>query len=130
LNKLFKIINFFLKKGGNYLLIEHHPITVIPNGDDYFGKIYTYKTKSSYVSDSTTHSEMLETNFGFKISDVINGVIESGMKINFLHEFNICNYKVSSDCEEIEIEKEKWFKMKKSSLFFGIPLMFSLKSEK
>ncbi len=126
-----KIINHFLKEGGMFYITEIHPFTSILSYD--FKIIYKYFKKGPYIDDSSgTYTDWNEDvkgityEWSYTISDVINSLIEQGLKIEYVHEFPFTMYDQFPGFMEKNEKGQYVLKNKK----IQIPLLFSLKATK
>jgi ubiquinone/menaquinone biosynthesis C-methylase UbiE len=131
IKKWAKIIDHFLKKGGMFYIVELHPFTNILSHD--FKLYYKYFVKGPYIDDSDgTYTDWNENVQGFTyewsytLSDVINVLIERGMKIDFVHEFPYTMYDQFPGFMEKNAKGQYVLKSKRVQ----IPLLFSLKATK
>jgi SAM-dependent methyltransferase len=98
LDKWAKIIAGFLKPGGKFIFVEFHPVVWM--FDDDFSKIaYDYlntgpivETESGTYADRNApiKNEYVLWNHG--IGEVVNSLIENGLEINSLDEFDYSPY--------------------------------------
>jgi SAM-dependent methyltransferase len=131
LKKWAKLINHFLKKNGVFYIAELHPFTNILSYD--FKLFYKYFDRGPYIDDSSgTYTDWDSDVKGFTyewsytISDVINVLINEGLKIEYLHEFPYTMYDQFPGFMEINLEGRYVLKNKK----IQVPLLFSLKATK
>lgn len=131
LKKWAKIIGYFLKKGGIFYIVDLHPFTNILSYD--FRLYYNYFKKGPYIDDSSgTYTDWNENVKGFtyewnyKISDVVNVLINNGLKIEFIHEFPFTVYDQFPGFMEQNDKGHYVLKNKR----IQIPLLFSLKATK
>ncbi len=136
-----EIISHFLKSGGFFYILEGHPFSRVfddsPDATElkvkysYFhtpepskGKRYLSAWESEgdcAVPDAVvTHGSYEWTH---SLGDIINALISSGLKIDFLHEFPMIFYKCLSFMEQ---EDDGRWRLKGDK----IPLIFSLKASK
>ncbi len=131
IKKWAKIINHFLNAGGTFYIVELHPFTNILSYD--FKLYYKYFKKGPYVDDSSGTYTNWEENVGgityewsYTMGDVINVLIDQGLKIEFLHEFPFTMYDQFPGFMEKNEKGHYVLKDKK----IQIPLLFSLKATK
>ena len=131
IKKWAKVINHFLKKGGTFYIVELHPFTNILSYD--FKLYYKYFKKGPYLDDSDgTYTDWNENVKGFTyewsytMGDVINSLIDEGLKIDFVHEFPFSMYDQFPGFMEQNEKGQYVLKSKKVQ----IPLLFSLKATK
>lgn len=121
-----KIVTHFLKPGGLFYMVDIHPIlpAVEEEGVSYFKKgPYRYSNEEDYADkDYIVKSEQVE--WQHKLSDIINAVIEAGLRIEMVNEFDKCCYLRSRDW----IEKDGFYYPPDGPPRY--PLMFSLRARK
>ena len=133
LKKLSKVITHFLKPNGIFYIIESHPFLDMleeENGRLVIRYPYFKDKPSKYVQDGTyATSERLENNVTYEwnhsISEIINSLIECGMKMEFFHEFPFLEFKYNSLFHQRE---DRYWELVDPTV--KIPLMFSIKAEK
>lgn len=126
-----KIINHFLKEGGMFYIAEIHPFTNILSYD--FKIFYKYFKKGPYTDDSSgTYTDWeadvkgITYEWSYTISDVVNVLINEGLKIEFVHEFPFTMYDQFPG--HMEQNKKGQYILKNKKI--QIPLLFSLKAFK
>ncbi len=126
-----KIIYRYLKKGGIFYIVEHHPFTNVLTHD--FKIQYKYFDKGAALEDSPgTYADWNADIKGdtymwsHTMSDVINSLIEEGLKIQYIHEFPFTIYDQFPGF--MRKNKQGQYVFKKKSI--EIPLLFSLKTIK
>ncbi len=131
LEKWANIISRFLKSNGQFVFVEFHPVVWM--FDDNFEKIgYRYFNSGAIMeSESGTYAdksaditqEYVMWNHG--LSEVINNLIKSGLKINTLNEYDYSPY----DCfnKTIEFEPKKY---RIEHLENKIPMVYSIVAKK
>lgn len=131
IKKWAKLINTFLKKGGFFYIVELHPFTNILSYD--FKLYYNYFKKGPYIDDSSgTYTDWNEQVTGFTyewsytMSDVINVLIDQGLRIEFMHEFPFTMYDQFPGFMDKNDKGQYILKNKRVK----IPLLFSLKATK
>ncbi len=131
INKWAKIINHFLKEGGMFYIAELHPFTNMFSAD--FKMEYNYFSKKPFVDDSAgTYTDWNADIKGstyiwdHTISDVINALIQQGLKIEYVHEFPFTIYDQFPGF--MQKNKKGQFVLKNKDM--QIPLLFSLKATK
>lgn len=131
IKKWAKLINHFLKDGGMFYIAEVHPFTNILSHD--FKLHYKYFKKGPYIDDSSgTYTDWNANVKGFTyewsytMSDVINSLINVGLKIEYVHEFPYTMYDQFPGFMEQNDKAQYVLKNKK----IQIPLLFSLKAIK
>jgi ubiquinone/menaquinone biosynthesis C-methylase UbiE len=131
LDKWANVVSHFLKPGGQLIFAEFHPVVWMFN-DDFDGVGYNYfndgpiheTQEGTYTDrDADIHEEYVMWNHG--ISEVINSLINSGLVINALNEFDYSPYNCFMHTEEFEPGK---FRIK--HLENNIPMVYSILASK
>ena len=125
------IINHYLKPGGTFYMAELHPFTNILSFD--FKLFYKYFDKGPYMDDSSGTYTNWNANikgvtyeWSYTLSDVINALLEQGLKIEYVHEFPFTMYNQFPGFMEKNKRGQYVLKNKKIQL----PLLFSIKATK
>ncbi len=131
IKKCAKLINYFLKKNGTFYIVELHPFTDILSHD--FEIKYKYFDKGPYEDDSlgtytnwNADAKGITYQWSHTLSDVINALINEGLKIEFIHEFPFTMYDQFPGY--MKRNKKDQYVLKNSSI--QVPLLFSLKATK
>lgn len=136
IRKWANVIGHFLKPGGTFYIVEFHPFINIFENERYTTRLkinYSYfhsaepnkwETDNSYA-DRNAKVTNPSYEWTHSLSDIINALISTGLKIEFLHEFPYCCYEHFSFMEK---GKDGWWRLKGKKE--TIPLMFSLKATK
>jgi SAM-dependent methyltransferase len=120
-----------LKPGGFFYMAEFHPVVWM--FDDDFTQIkYHYDNKElivmenqpTYTGDKNEISGK-EYSWNHSISEVLNALIQAGLKIRFFNEHTFSPY--PNFRNSIETEKGKWHI---KGMEGKIPMVYSLKAEK
>jgi len=95
-----KVVAHYLKPGGVFFLIDEHPANVLFLLDpplDYFAAEpeRTINPKDYCETDTAIDGEHVE--YQHKVSDIVNALIEAGLTIERLDEYNYGYYMVESD---------------------------------
>ena len=126
-----KVISHFLKPNGTFYLLEFHPVRGMFDDEGNMKEPYfhtdepiKYEGSGSYAEPTAKFShvsyELLHS-----LSDVVNALIEAGLRIEFLHEFP---FSTSGDLPFLEQRGDGlWYHKNKD---VKIPLMFSIKAKK
>ena len=134
LEKWAAIVSRFLKKGGIFYLAEFHPTLYLFNFDNYqveysyftTAKPYEEKVQGTYADDN---SGIEETEFFWNhaTSEVVTPLLENGLELLHLHEFDFSPYACFPNMVEREAGRYVWGADK-----FGVrlPHVFSLKKRK
>ncbi len=131
IKKWAKIISHYLKPGGVFYIIDTHPFTNMLSYD--FEIYYKYFKKGPYLDDSSgTFTDWNEDikgltyDWSYTLSDVINALVNEGLKIEYVHEFPFTMYDQFPGF--MEQNKKGQYVLKNKKL--QIPLLFSLKATK
>ena len=131
LKKWGRIINQFLKEQGVFYILEFHPVRSMLNDEGNITEPYfhtdepaKYEGSGSYADPSADFKHVSYEWF-HSLGDVVNALTDSGLRIEFLHEFP---FSTSGDCPFlVKREDGLWYHMNKD---IRIPLMFSIKAIK
>lgn len=131
IKKWAKIVSSYLKKGGIFYIAELHPFTTLFSSDFKFD--FKYFDKGPYEDDSEgTYTDWNAPIKGstyvwsYTISDLINALIQAGLKIEFVHEFPHTMYDQFPGL--MKKNKKGQYVLKDNEI--EIPLLFSLKASK
>ena len=135
-----EIVARYLEPGGIFYIAEAHPfIRVFPMADDitdgstelrpYFSYFHdpagtTWPAPADYADEAarfTTPEHVWQHSMG----DIVNALANAGLRIDFLHEFSHCTWKVIAFTEPVE--PGGWGL---GPRFPKLPLMFSLRATK
>jgi SAM-dependent methyltransferase len=129
-----EIITLFMKPGGTFYMVADHPLNNIFESVEDSSELkvaYSYfhtpepikwepggsyadpNAKVSHPSYEWTHS----------LSDVLNALISTGLRIEFVHEFPVCAWQRFPAMEQ---DKDGWWRLKGDN----IPFTFSLRATK
>jgi SAM-dependent methyltransferase len=131
LNKWADIISHYLKSGGIFYMAEFHPVVWM--FDDEFSHIkYYYEKREPIVTENqptyTGEKNVIngkEYSWNHSLSEVLNALIDAGLKITMFNEHMYSPY--SNFANSIETEKGKWHI---KSMAGKIPMVYSLKAIK
>ncbi len=132
IKKWAKVINHFLKEGGIFYIVEIHPFTDLFDKDfkvtdSYFRKEpYIENVASPDYADDQSIIEGTTHEWSHPLSDIVNALIEVGLKIEFLHEFPFTVYNQFPGL--VEQDKQEYFHFKDGNI--QVPLLFSIKASK
>ncbi len=131
LNKWAKIISQFLKPGGQFVFVEFHPVVWM--FDDNFEKIgYRYfnsgaivETNEGTYADKTADLTITDVSWNHSMSEVINSLINNGLEIKSMNEFDYSPY----DCfrKTVKFEDNKY---RIEHLENKIPMVYSITANK
>lgn len=130
-----KVIAHFLKPGGLVYICEAHPTAYIFD-DEYPDDLrvrYPYFhsnepgssiVKGSYADrDADVHG--IEYFWSFSMSDVINSLIQAGLRITELREYDFVSWQMFPFMEQ---DADGWWRLPEK--FPRLPLMFALKAQR
>ncbi len=131
------IINYFLKPGGFFYMAESHPFSMIFDNEtkdiqdlqvyyNYFHdpKPMEFIADGSYALDNKIEPKK-EYEWAHSMSDVINSLIEAGLRIEYLYEYPFTVWK---QFPFVERGSDGFFHLKNQKA--EIPLLFTLKAVK
>ena len=131
-----EVISHFLKPNGIFYIYEFHPTTyMFDDADDaktptirypYFNldEPLRFEFDGSYAEpDADIHNTNYE--WTHSMGEIINSLIEAGLKIEYLHEFNYCPYKLHPFSTQDDDGMWRF-----SDIAGGLPLMFSIRAIK
>lgn len=131
LDKWAKIISGYLKPGGKFVFVEFHPVVWM--FDDDFEKIgYRYFNSGEIIE--TVEGTYADRNAGFQstsvtwnhgISEVVNSLLNNGLEIKSLNEFDYSPYNCFN--KTIEFESKKY---RIEHLDDKIPMVYSINAVK
>jgi len=124
-------ISKFLKPGGTFVFAEFHPVVWM--FDPAFEKVaYRYfksdaitETEIGTYADVTAPVEYEMITWNHSISEVVNNLIDAGLEINSLTEYDYSPYNCFRNTEEFEPGK---FRI--AHLGNNIPMVYSIKATK
>ena len=136
LYKWAEIINYFLKPGGIFYIIENHPFGNLIDekyekafqvGYNYFneGKPIKFDDDLSYADTDVKIKNKITYDWFHTMSDVINSLIKVSLEIEFLHEFPFSFFQIHPDMKQRE---DKYWEFQ--TFTYSIPMIFSLKAHK
>lgn len=120
-----------LKVSGTFYIVEFHPILwMFDYIDDKIKMKYHYSQKDAIYEEyegtyANQDSKMVSKEYGWNhgLSEVVNSLIEAGLKIDYLNEYDESPYDVFPDLIKLE---NGMYKMK-DQLF---PMLFEIKATK
>src|SRR5690554_2087360 len=131
LDKWANVISHFLKPGGKFVFVEFHPYIWMYDDDlneiaySYFKDQPIAETKNSSYTDGEFKEEIESIGWNHGLGEVVNSLIQNGLILNSLNEYDYSPYGIFAGNEEFEKGK---FRVKK----FGnkIPLVYSITATK
>lgn len=126
-----KMIAERLKPGGVFYMADFHPVLWMFD-DDFTHIQYSYENKEVIITESEgtytdRNADIKAKEYGWNhsISDLLNALIQAGLKINSFNEFMFSPYPCFRNT--VEVEKGRWHI---KGLEGKIPMMYSLKAVK
>lgn len=124
-------VSRFLKPGGKFIFAEFHPVVWM--FDPAFEKVaYRYfktdaiiETELGTYADMATPAEYEMITWNHSISEVVNNLIEAGLEINLLNEYDYSPYNCFRNTDEFEPGK---FRI--AHLGNNIPMVYAIKATK
>ncbi|MFX1325544.1 MAG: class I SAM-dependent methyltransferase [Promethearchaeota archaeon] len=131
-----EIITHFLKPGGFFYIADGHPVKNMFDNDnkkelklkyDYFhtSEPMEFVAEGSYASIGPQMEPHKEYEWKHSISDIINSLIEAGLKIAFFNEYPFSPYQMFAFSEKDENGYYRLLNQKAE-----IPLIYTLKASK
>ena len=126
-----KMIFDRLKPGGIFYIVEFHPILWMFDYTDNKAELKYHYTQSEVIYEeyegtyADTSSKIVSKEYGWNhgLADVINALIEAGLKIEYLNEYDESPYDVFPDL----IKSDTGMYKMKDQLF---PMIFEVKATK
>jgi len=124
-------VSRFLKPGGVFVFAEFHPVVWMfdPNFEKvayrYFKTDAIIETELGTYADLTTPAEYEMITWNHSISEVVNNLIDAGLEINALNEFDYSPYNCFRGTEEFEPNKYRIAHLKND-----IPMVYAIKATK
>ena len=131
-----RVIAHFLKPGGVFYLREFHPTAYTFNDDEgvtapavrypYFhsDKPLRFDDIGTYA-DTAADTRNVNYEWPHSLGDIVNALIDAGLRIEFLHEFPFCSYQ--SHPFLTQGDDGMW---RYEQALDSLPLMFSIKARK
>ena len=127
-----KVIQHFLKPGGQLILVEFHPVVWM--FDSNFDKIvYPYHNKfpiveeleGSYATEKEVKEKHTEIGWNHSLSEVMSALLQNGFRIDAFEEYDYSPYNCFNGMIEFEPNKYRIEKLEDK-----IPLVYALKATK
>lgn len=124
-------VSRFLKPGGVFVFAEFHPVVWMfdPNFEKvayrYFKTEAIIETELGTYADMSTPAEYEMITWNHSISEVVNNLIEVGLEINMLNEYDYSPYNCFRGTEEFEPGKYRIAHLKND-----IPMVYAIKAAK
>lgn len=127
MDKWANIVSGFLKQNGKFVFVEFHPVVWI--FDDNFEKIgYRYfnsgpilETNSGTYADKTADFTVSDVSWNHGIGEVLNGLINNGLEIRSLEEYDYSPYNCINKMVEFEPKQYRIAHLENK-----IPMVYSL----
>ena len=131
LDKWANIVSHYLKPNGQFVFVEFHPVVWM--FDDNFEKIgYNYfnsgaivESESGTYADKTAEISQENVMWNHGLSEVMNSLINNGLEINSLNEYDYSPYNCFNKTVEFEPNKYRI-----AHLQDKIPMVFSIVAKK
>lgn len=131
LKKWADIIQHFLKPKGEFVFVEFHPFVWMYDDDfnalqyNYFNTGPIVETETGTYADNKSNIVQENITWNHSISEVLQNLINSGLSIKTIQEFDYSPYPCFKNIEEIEKNK---YRIKR--LESKIPMVYALKAKK
>ena len=133
-----RVVSSLLKPGGTLYLLEGHPSLMTHDGISPDLKLgYDWRTPAdtplvfdeatTYTGDTTPIANRITHGWNHPLSDIINGVISSGLRLDCLNEHEELAWEFSPIMQVKEGKRRMWVLPEG---FPKVPLAFSLKATK
>ena len=135
LTKWAEIIGHFLKPGGFFYIVEIHPFSWVFNDsrevtgpEVYYPYFHSpepmkFESEGDYADPDAVIANDTHYEWTHSMGDVINSLIQAGLKIEFLHEFP---YTCWRQFPFMKKHEDGWWRIEGDK----VPLAFSLKANK
>ena len=131
LNKWAEIISHFLKPDGIFVMADFHPVVWMFDNDfkevfyNYFNIEPIIEDESGTYADRYSDISAQTMTWNHPTSELLNSLINNGLKINCFNEYDYSPYNCFNHTEEFEPNK---FRIK--HLANKIPMVYSIKASK
>ncbi|MCC5944944.1 MAG: class I SAM-dependent methyltransferase [Bernardetiaceae bacterium] len=131
LNQWAKVISYFLKPSGKFIFVEFHPVVWMFDADfdkigyNYFNTGAIIETESGTYADKNAGITQEYVMWNHSLSEVLNSIIQNGLEIQSLQEFDYSPYNCFN--KTIEIAPKKY---RIAHLDNKIPMVYSLVAQK
>ncbi len=92
-----QVVAKYLKPGGTFFIVDEHPANVMFMGDDshsYFKKGPIVSVNPTDYCETETRIDGEHVEFQHTVSDILNALIEAGLRIAHVGEYDFGYYKV------------------------------------
>ncbi|WP_163130821.1 class I SAM-dependent methyltransferase [Agarivorans sp. Alg241-V36] len=100
INRWAQVVAANLKAGGKLCLAEFHPIHDLLSGYGYFHREEADLDEEGTYTENDDGDESPMLTWGHPISDVVNALIQAGLKIELLKEYDYSPYNCFEDLKE------------------------------
>ena len=131
MKKWASIVARYLKPGGAFILVEFHPVVWMFNNEfnsvqySYFNKEAIVETINGTYADKTADIKMLEIGWNHDIAEVLQNLVDAGLKLKTFREFDFSPHNCFMNTVEINPHR---FQIK--GLEGKIPMVYALKAMK
>jgi len=131
MDKWAAVVSHFLKPEGKFVFVDFHPVVWM--FDDDFKEVFYHYFKSEPIIEEETgtyadkKASLIQKTISWNhsISEVVNALIENGLTIHSLNEYDYSPYNCFNGMEEFETGK---FRIK--NFENKVPLVYSIKASK
>lgn len=131
MDKWASIVSHFLKPGGIFVFVEFHPFIWMYDNDfkevqyNYFKSDPIIEEETGTYADKNASLNQKTITWNHSISEVVNALVQSGLDIDSLNEYDYSPYNCLNGMEEFESGK---FRIQT----FGnkIPMVYSIRASK
>lgn len=135
-----RVVSHFLKQGGTFYMAEFHPFAFVMDnieGSDALHIMYPYsspldkplrfETKGNYA-DPDSEVEGVEHTWNHGMGEILNALIQAGLRIEFLHEHH---FSVEGTMwKGLEPGQDGYFRFSDPVQREAVPLLFSVRATK
>ena len=131
LDKWASLISKYLKLEGKFVFVDFHPFVWMYDNDftkfeySYFKKEAIVETENGSYADRDSDLERTTVGWNHSISEVVNSLLNNGIQISALDEFDFSPYNCFKNMEEYEPKK---YRIK--NFEDKLPLVYSIKGVK
>ncbi len=131
LDKWAKIVSRFLKPNGKFVFVEFHPVVWMFDADfkkieyNYFNTGPIVENEEGTYADKNAPISQDSVGWNHSISEVVTNLLQNGLEINSMKEFDYSPYNCFNETVEYESQK---FKIK--HLENKIPMVYSIVASK
>jgi len=130
-----EVVAGLVKPGGTFYIVELHPFAMVFGSEEGATSLqidYSYfhspqplslEEQGSYADRSARLSQTVTHEWAHSMGDLINVLVDAGLRINFLHEFPYCMYPMFPFMER---GADGWWRL--PGQHKALPLLFSLKA--